>query len=271
MSTGLERDNELLFFGDDLELSEHVSSLRYASIIQKALMPDPEIIRKYLKDYFVLFMPRDIVSGDFFYTYADRNRICIAVGDCTGHGVPGALLSILGIGFLNEVMQGCITQKPNRILNLLREKVIKALKQKDDVSSAKDSFDLALCIFDTSTGILEFSGANRPLFIVRKGELIEYKGNPMTIGIAPVLEKSFTEYSVKIEKEDTCYIFSDGYCDQFGGADEKKFKYSRFRELIRSINKRGMAEQGKMLESTFSDWKGDLQQVDDVTVIGFKF
>ena len=271
MNTNLNQENDTLFFGDESDITEHVSSLRYAGMIQRALMPDAEIIKKYLKDYFVLFLPRDIVSGDFYYTFSDKKRLCIAAGDCTGHGVPGALLSILGISFLNEVLQSCISFKPNKILNILREKVMKALNQKGDDSLTKDSIDIALCMIDISSGTLDFSGANRPLFMVRDGELIEYKGDNMTIGIAPVREKSFTNYSINLLEGDSFYIFSDGYCDQFGGVEDKKFKYYRFRQIIKSLQGMSMNRQRDVLESSFREWQGSLPQVDDVTVIGFKF
>ncbi len=263
-------DKDLISVTDDLEINDHISSLRYAGIIQHALMPDPENIKGYISDYFILFLPRNIVSGDFYYTFRNRQKICIAVGDCTGHGVPGALMSILGISYLNEILQtgGCV--KANRILNLMREKVMKALDQRGDASDTKDSIDIALCLIDCATRRLDFSGAGRPLYMVRNGELREYKADNMTIGIDPVLEKSFTNHSIETLPGDSFYMFSDGYCDQFGEFTDKKFKYWRFRELIESVKGLNLADQRSVLERTFLEWKGSAQQVDDVTVLGFQ-
>jgi serine phosphatase RsbU (regulator of sigma subunit) len=145
-----------------------------------------------LKDFFILFLPRDIVSGDFYYAFRTRQKMCIAAGDCTGHGVPGALMSILGISFLNEIMQCDISLNANRILNRMREKIMQALHQTGNFGDTQDSIDIALCIIDNTTGILQYSGANRPLIMIRNGELTEYRPDKMTLGVAPVKEASFT-------------------------------------------------------------------------------
>jgi len=150
---------------------EHLSSLRYAGMIQHALMPDEETLSGILKDYFILFLPRDIVSGDFYYAFSNREYLCVAAGDCTGHGVPGALLSILGISFLNEIMQSEKCMKANRVLNMMRERVMKALHQTGEKSGTKDSIDIALCIVSLKTGEMQYAGANRPLVMIRNGEL----------------------------------------------------------------------------------------------------
>jgi phosphoserine phosphatase RsbU/P len=255
---------------DGQEINDHISSLRYAGIIQHALMPNPVVLKSHIHDHFVLFLPRDIVSGDFYYVFRDRKKICIATGDCTGHGVPGALMSILGISILNEIMQSCVDLKANRVLNLMREKVMKALNQKGNSADTKDSIDIALCLIDCSSDSLEFSGAGRPLYMVRNGKLIEFKADSMTIGIDPVHEKSFTNHNIEISPGDTFYIFSDGYCDQFGELTDKKFKYWRFRQLIESIQGHSMEQQKNILIRNFAEWKGATQQIDDVTVFGFQ-
>jgi serine phosphatase RsbU (regulator of sigma subunit) len=270
MADYIEHERDFISLVDELELSDHISSLRYAGIIQHALMPDPEVIRKYIRNFFILFLPRDIVSGDFYYVFCNREKICIAAGDCTGHGVPGALMSILGISFLNEIMQSGINLKANRVLNLMREKVMKALNQKGDNTDTKDSIDIALCLIDCASKRIDFSGAGRPLYMVRNGELIEYKADNMTIGIDAVQEKSFTNHSIVTAPGDSFYMFSDGFCDQFGGLSDKKFKYWRFRELIKSVQGLNMTEQKCILERTFEEWKGKTQQIDDVTVFGFQ-
>ncbi len=254
----------------DQAMDDHFASLRYAGMIQHALMPDPEVLKGYLKDFFLLFLPRDIVSGDFYYAFCNRNKICIAAGDCTGHGVPGALMSILGIGFLNEIMQTGFNLKANRILNLMREKVMKALNQTGIGSKAKDSIDLGLCIIDCTTKKMEFSGANRPLILFREGELTEFKPDKMTIGVAPLREAPFTNIYIDTQPGDSFYLFSDGFSDQFGEITDKKFKHKRFRRLIESVGKLPMAQQKKHFERAFKEWKGKTQQIDDVLVFGFK-
>jgi serine phosphatase RsbU (regulator of sigma subunit) len=265
-----QHDQKIIAMDDSREMDDHFSSLRYARLIQHALMPNPEILKGYIKDYFILLLPRDIVSGDFYYAYCNRKKICIAIGDCTGHGVPGALMSILGISILNEIMQTGVNLRANRVLNLMREKVMKALDQKGGSADTKDSIDIALCLIDYDTNRIEFSGAGRPLYMVRNGVLTEYKADNMTIGIDPVQEKSFTNHCIMTSPGDSFYIFSDGFCDQFGELTNKKFKYKRFRELILSVQGPGMIQQKSMLEKAFKDWKGRTQQVDDVIVFGFK-
>lgn len=249
---------------------DHYASLRYAGMIQHALMPNPDALKGYLKDFFVLFLPRDIVSGDFYYAFCNRQIMCIAAGDCTGHGVPGALMSILGISFLNEIVQSGINLKANRILNLMREKVMKSLDQTGSKSEAKDSIDIAICIIDCFTGKFQYSGANRPLIMFRDGELTEFKPDKMTIGIAPLTETPFTNNNIKSLQGDTFYLFSDGFSDQFGEKTDKKFKHKQFREMLESVGRLPMAEQKAHIEKVFNDWKGNSQQIDDVLVFGFQ-
>ena len=250
--------------------SDHVASLRYAGMIQHALMPDPEVLNEYVNDFFVLFLPRDIVSGDFYFAFCNRKKICIATADCTGHGVPGALVSILGISFLNEILQSGINLKANRILNLMREKVMKALHQTGTSAEAKDSIDIGLCIIDCFTRKLEFSGANRPLIMTRNGVLTEFKPDKMTIGVAPLKETPFSMNSIDTMPGDSFYLFTDGFSDQFGEISDKKFKYKSFKLMIESIQGLQMAQQKERLEIAFNEWKGSAQQIDDVLVFGFQ-
>lgn len=252
-------------------MEDHLASLRYAGMIQYALMPNPEILKGYLKDFFVFFLPRDIVSGDFYYAFCNRQKMCIAVGDCTGHGVPGALMSILGISFLNEIMQSGMDLKANRILNLMREKVMKALNQTGTGAEKKESIDIGLCIIDCSSGKMQYSGANRPLIMVRNGEIAEYKPDKMTIGIAPLKETPFTNICLEALPGDSYYMFSDGFSDQFGEKTDKKFKHKNFRRLIESVQMFNMATQKEHFRIAFEEWKGNAQQIDDVLVFGFQF
>jgi serine phosphatase RsbU (regulator of sigma subunit) len=263
--------NDLVSLVQNQVMDDHYASLRYARIIQKALMPDPEMLRSFFRDFFVLFLPRDIVSGDFYYVLRSRQSLCIAAGDCTGHGVPGALLSILGISFLNEILQSRIDPKANRVLNNMREKVMKALHQTGEKAGTKDSIDIGICIVDCSSRKLQFSGANRPLIMVRNGELTEFKPDKMTIGVAPIKESPFTNQIIEMTPGDSFYLFSDGYSDQFGELTDKKFKHKHLRNVISSIAGLPMAKQKEALENTFMEWKGNTQQVDDVLVFGFQF
>jgi serine phosphatase RsbU (regulator of sigma subunit) len=245
--------------------------LRYAGMIQHALMPYPSIHKSALKDFFILFLPKDIVSGDFYYTFSNRHYTCIAAGDCTGHGVPGALMSILGISFLNEILQSRTDARANRILNNMREKIMKALNQTGANEETKDSIDIGLCIIDTDTGSLQYAGANRPLILIRNEELYEYAPDKMTIGIAPRMEKPFRNTIIEYQPGDLFYLFSDGYSDQFGEVTDKKFKYSQFKQVILSLTGLDMASQKEQLESIFKTWKGNMEQNDDVLVFGFQF
>lgn len=270
MSAEPQENSDLLSMLPKQGLNDHIASLRYAQMIQRALMPDPSMLKGRMKDYFILFLPRDIVSGDFYYTFCNRQKICIAAGDCTGHGVPGALMSILGISFLNEVLPSDINLNANRILNLMREKIMKALHQTGSSHDAQDSIDIALCILDCTTGKLQYSGANRPLIMIREGELTEYKPDKMTLGVAPVREASFTNRYIETKPGDSFYLFSDGFADQFGELTDKKFKYKHFKRIIHSFEELPMSDQKQHLENAFIEWKGNAQQVDDVLVIGFQ-
>jgi serine phosphatase RsbU (regulator of sigma subunit) len=249
---------------------DHLASLRYAGIIQKALMPDPELLKGVFKDHFVLFLPRDIVSGDFYYVMWNRSYLCVAAGDCTGHGVPGALLSILGIGFLNDILQSRTGVKANRVLNLMRENIMKALHQTGDKAVTKDSIDIGLLIIDSNLGNIQYSGANRPLLRVRNGEITEFKPDKMTIGLAPLKERPFTNQQIDNLPGDTFYLFSDGYSDQFGELTDKKFKHKNLKTVIGSVSGLPMFRQKEILESTFLEWKGRTEQIDDILVFGFQ-
>jgi serine phosphatase RsbU (regulator of sigma subunit) len=271
MATDNQNIADLVLQVQNQVLDDHFASLRYAGIIQKALMPDYEMLKGLLMDFFVLFLPRDIVSGDFYYVMRNRQNICIAAGDCTGHGVPGALLSILGISFLNEILQQRSDCKANRVLNLMREKVMRALHQTGEKSVTMDSIDIALCIVDTDNDTMQYAGANRPLIMVRNGELVEFKPDKMTIGLAPLREQTFTNQIVEVFPGDSFYLFSDGFADQFGEQTDKKFKLKNLKRIISSVAGLPMALQKETIESTFMDWKGNTQQVDDVLVFGFKF
>lgn len=251
-------------------MREYQSSLMYAGMIQKSMLPLPALMTTVLRDYFVSFMPRDFVSGDFYYVYRGRDYFCVAAGDCTGHGVPGSLLSIMGVSFLNEILQCQPKPRANRILNLMREKVMNALHQTGLAGEQMDSIDMSLCIFTPGSYEMQYSGANSPLFIVNRGIFREIKPDKMPIGPAPFVEEPFTNKIITFDDDDMFYLFSDGFPDQFGGPINKKFKYRQFRALLTEVSKYKATRQKRVIELTFADWKADNRQVDDVTVFGFK-
>lgn len=253
-----------------ITMKEYLASLRYAGMIQKSMLPLPSLMTSLLRDYFVSYMPRDFVSGDFYYIYRGRDYFCVAAGDCTGHGVPGSLLSIMGVSFLNEIMQCQQAPRANRVLNLMREKVMSALHQTGVPGEQMDSIDMSLCIFSPGNYEMQFSGANRPLFIVRNGQLREIKADRMPIGPAPMVEEPFSNSIVSFSDDDMFFLFSDGFPDQFGGPLNKKFKYRQFRALLSEVAAYKATRQKRIIELTFADWKGSNRQVDDVTVFGFK-
>jgi len=250
---------------------ELMASLKYASFIQRAVLPDRKYMENTLKDYFIFHQPRDIVSGDFYYCVRKEEGIVVAAGDCTGHGVPGALMSIMGVSFLNEILSIRGPVRSSRILNLLRERVMKALHQRGHEFENKDAIDMSLCVFDPKTKELQYSGANNSLFHVRKKVLTEIKADKMPVGVDAVEENSFSNHTLQLKPGDTVYLFSDGFPDQFGGPENKKFKYGPFRELIISISDLSLEEQKKKLEQVMRDWKGDTFQVDDILVLGIQF
>lgn len=248
-----------------------VSSLKYASFIQRAVLPDHRVMENTLRDYFVLHQPRDIVSGDFYYCSRKEEYIVTAVGDCTGHGVPGALMSIMGVSFLNEILSSRGPCKSARILNLLRERVMKALHQRGYDEENKDAIDMALCVFNPMTSELQYAGANNPLYHIRNKVLTEIKADKMPVGINAVEECSFTNHTIRLQAGDMIYLFSDGYADQFGGPRNKKFKYGPLKELLIRISDRPLEKQKKELERIMHQWKGDEAQVDDILIFGIKF
>ncbi|MCK5138176.1 MAG: SpoIIE family protein phosphatase [Bacteroidales bacterium] len=250
---------------------ELMASLKYASFIQQAVLPHQRYMDNTLKDFFVLHKPRDIVSGDFYYCSRKEDYIVVAAGDCTGHGVPGALLSIMGVSFLNEILSIRGPVRSSRILNLLRERVMKALHQKGHELENKDAIDMALCVFNTKTSELQYSGANNPLYFIRKKVLTEIKADKMPVGINAIEENSFTNHTVQLKPGDNVYIFSDGYADQFGGSQNKKFKYGPFKELLIRISDRPMVKQYGELEHVIDTWRGSEEQVDDILIFGIKF
>ncbi len=249
-------------------------SINYAQKIQQAILPSASVMNKLFPESFVFFQPRNVVSGDFYWANSQGNKIILAAVDCTGHGVPGAFMSMIGNSLLNQLVneQGITT--PNTILFRLREEVIKALKQTGADGESRDGMDISLLSIEFKKAVnlweLEFSGANNPLIHIRKGKLTEYKGDKQPIGIYAGTPLPFTNHVISLEKGDAVYLYTDGYADQFGGHQNKKFKYSQLKELLVSVAEIPISQQRDKLKVNFEAWKAGNEQVDDVLVIGFK-
>lgn len=249
---------------------KHITdSIEYAKRIQTALIPSIELFSDKI-DHFVLWKPRDIVSGDFYWNHVVNDVLIIVAADCTGHGVPGAFMSMLGVSLLNEIVVNKGVIEPNEVLEELREAIIATLDQDDDASEVKDGMDMTICSIHQESNTLKFAGANNPLYIFRKGELTEIKGDKMPVAIY----KRMNPYQIhewKLEKGDTFYIFSDGFVDQFGGPSHKKFLSKNFKKLLAELQGFSMIEQARKLDEVFEDWKSDVTQLDDVCVIGIRY
>jgi CheY-like chemotaxis protein len=252
-------------------------SIQYARRIQRAVLPPEEIFKEGFNDYFVLYRPKDIVSGDFYWVTKKDDILIVAVADCTGHGVPGAFMSMLGVAYLNEIVNKIAINKhisslnADDILNQLREMVISSLHQTGNMQEPRDGMDIALCIIDYEHKKLQYAGANNPLYLVRNGELIVYKADAMPVSYHQYRNVSFKKHVIDLLNDDRIYLFSDGFVDQFGGEKGMKFLSNRFRDLIISIHKQSMSDQCRIIEKALDDWKGDRPQLDDVLVIGTRF
>ena len=246
-----------------------LDNLHYARRIQSAILPETKQIFNALKDAFILYLPKDIVSGDF-YTFSFRNeKVILAAADCTGHGVTGAFMSMIGSSQLNQIVNERGITQPAKILNHLNTGIVEALKQ--NPTEVNDGMDIALCSLDLTTKKLEYAGANRPLWLIRDSEWNEIKPDKLAIGGFRLKEDmSFTNHELQLHKGDIIYLFSDGYADQFGGEDGKKMLSKRFRDKLFSMQSMIMREQEKELLSYFNNWKGTHDQVDDVLVIGIR-
>lgn len=257
---------------------EIVDSIFYAKRIQTALLTSDEYIKNNLPaEYFIFFQPKDIVSGDFYWALrtpktrqAGQGLFYIATADCTGHGVPGAFMSLLNISYLNENVIERGIRMPHKILNAQRTEIIKALNPPGSTAVSRDGMDCTLCAFDFEKMLLYFAAAYNPLWLLRCGELIEFKADKMPVGKYIEEIHSFSLQTIELQKGDIVYTFSDGYADQFGGPEEKKFKYKQLKELLLDIHHLSMKEQKLVLEKTINSWKGNLEQVDDILLIGVK-
>jgi serine phosphatase RsbU (regulator of sigma subunit) len=246
-------------------------SINYAERIQSAMFPSKEILSEDLFEYFILFKPLDIVSGDFYWFKQNNNSIFVAAADCTGHGVPGAFMSILGLTFLNELVHNSVALNANEVLTRLKDHVIKTLHQTQNYTSARDGMEMALFILDLDSNKLQFSGARRPLYLLRDNQISELVGDKMPLGIYDEGDNTFTNKEIELKRDDIVYLFSDGYVDQLGGPDRKTFKTKKFKDLLLNNCHLSMNEQKEALEATLEEWKGNVEQIDDILVIGIKY
>ena len=245
-------------------------SIEYAKHIQIALFPDKITLQKILKKGFCLFKPKDIVSGDFYWVAQVENKSIIVAADCTGHGVPGAFMSIIGINFLNEIIYDEHITKPSEILALLRKKIIKTMVRANRIDEPKDGMDIAMVVIDYNNMKLEYAGVFNPLFYIRDHMLNVIKADRIPIGMSEKVIAPFTNHTMDIQKGDLFYMFTDGFADQFGGPNRKKFRVGNLRELLLDIHEKEMPEQKRILYETFINWKGKELQVDDVLSIGIR-
>ncbi len=234
------------------------------------MLPPQYVFKKYLKDSFIIYLPKDIVSGDFYWVEKRGDLVIVTVADCTGHGVPGAFMSIIGHNGLNQAVNEHRLLKPSIILNYLNLSVNETLHKANEGISVRDGMDMALCVFNTKTLQLEYAGAHNPLFVVSKGELTELKADRMAIGQYTEEQKSFTNHTVQLQQGDTFYLFSDGIVDQFGGEKGKKFKKAQLRDLLQTLGHLPMEEQKSRILDYYKQWMGDLEQIDDMCIIGVK-
>jgi serine phosphatase RsbU (regulator of sigma subunit) len=245
-------------------------SINYAKRLQNAILPSDDSIQNILPEHFILYQPKDIVSGDFYWISEHSTKIIVAAIDCTGHGVPGALLSIVGHNAINKTINELGITKPSEVMHSMNT-IIKNVLHQDSESNVKDGMDMALCTYDKTTGILEYAGANNPLYIVSENKLTIIKASKLTVG---TVEAHITEppknHTIQLKKGDCFYVFSDGFADQFGGEANKKFKSSGLQNLLVSVANYSLEKQKVMIADVFNSWKGNNEQVDDVLVIGIR-
>jgi predicted ATPase/serine phosphatase RsbU (regulator of sigma subunit) len=253
------------------------NSIDYASKIQNAILTPDEVLAQLLTEYFVLYKPLEIVSGDFYWVTQKGGETIIAVGDCTGHGVPGAFMSILGVALLNDIVNKNETLEAASILNQLRDQVIVSLHQTGKEDETREGMDIALCVLNKDQMSLQYAGAHHPLFLLRNGKLIETKADMMTIGITSESNKFFTNHTLNLQKNDMIYLFSDGYADQIGGEGRKRFKLTRLKQQLINLQDLIIQDQKSALDGALNEWMGltgqhgeEYEQIDDIVILGFR-
>lgn len=250
---------------------ELTDSINYAERIQHAILPPDYYVKKCLNDYFILYLPKDVVSGDFYFVEQIENHIIFSAVDCTGHGVPGAMMSVIGYNLLNHAVKLNRLTKPSEILSFLDAGVTETLRQTFGESGVNDGMDIAVCSLDLNTLNLQFAGAYNSVVLVQQAVLKEIKADNIPIGVNyDGKVDTYTNHEIQLQPGDCIYMYSDGYADQFGGPKGKKFKYKQLKELLVSNSNNPMGSQQESLKAVFDGWKGSLEQVDDVVVIGMR-
>ncbi len=245
-------------------------SFLYAQRIQEALLPSEDYFRRHFNDSFIFFRPKDIVSGDFYWIGEKGDKIFVVGADCTGHGVPGALMSMIGLEIIEKTINEDNIEKPSAILAVMNRGLEKTFSREKNIGTIiRDGMDIGICVIDKKKKKVEYSGAFFPLYLIRDNSLIETKGDKLIIGMNPK-GISYTVNEFDLKKDDILYIFSDGYVDQFGGNENKKFMYRRFRYLLTTIHRFPLNDQKSILEDNIKTWMGQNPQLDDMMVIGFK-
>jgi serine phosphatase RsbU (regulator of sigma subunit) len=262
----VENKNQLI----EEQQKEIKDSINYAKRIQNSFMASENEFKHLLKEYFILFKPKDIVSGDFYWSGQLKNKLYLCVADSTGHGIPGAFMSLLNISLMNEALFSKEIENTNEILDFVRKILILGLKPDRTGQGGNDGMDCTLIRIDLATKQLQYTGANNPLWIVRNGQMTELKPNKMPVGRSPKENTPFLSETISLQPEDIIYMFTDGYADQFGGPKGKKYKYKQLNELFISISDKPAKDQLEILNESITNWKGTLEQVDDICIIGIK-
>lgn len=268
----VRQKSEIETKNEELEIlyKQVTDSIHYAKRIQDAILPTSTMIKQLLPDSFILFKPKDIVSGDFYWIEQKADLVYFAAVDCTGHGVPGAFMSLVGYNVLKDILKNTNATRPAEILDALRDGVISTLGVDESGRQAKDGMDMTLCAINYKTLELQYAAAFNPLCIVRNGELILYQANKFPIGAYIGDKTNFDNHTIQLQKGDQIFVFSDGYADQFGGPNGKKFMVGNFRKLLAQIAMLDSPVQKEQLDKTLVTWQGEQEQVDDVLVIGVK-
>lgn len=254
----------------EMNNQEITAGINYASRIQRAMLPDPGVIKELKRKSFILYMPKEIISGDFYWFSNAGSKLIVAAADCTGHGVPGALMSMLGISLLEEIVINREITESGKILDELCREVTRALHQTGSRDESKDGMDISLCVIDRERKTLQFSGAFNNLYLIRNNELIEYPADKMPIGIHDLEDFRFKSCDIGILPGDILYMLSDGYADQFGGPRRRKYMYPALKSLLLSVHKLPLNRQKQKLQQEFHTWKGANSQIDDVLIMGLK-
>ena len=261
---------ELQKFELELKDKDITDSLIYAQRIQEALLPSESYFRKHFSDSFILFKPKNIVSGDFYWIGEKGEKVFVVAADCTGHGVPGALMSMIGLKIIEKTINEDNIEIPSMILEVMNKGLEKTFSREKNIGTIiRDGMDIGLCVINRKRKKLQYAGAFLPLYLIREGNLVEISADKIIIGMNPE-GLSYLDHEINLLDDDIFYIFSDGYVDQFGGSENKKFMYRRFRYLLMTIHNFPVNDQKAILEENIKTWMGNNEQVDDMMVIGFR-